>query len=461
LFGCFTIAVFYFGDKGLSQIEMSPSPRDAADAPAEKPEVAIREWYKTTFVALKEKFGKGECVTEPSENCIWRTRGVVRASLTMESSALQLTATLTLLNPGDAQPAKPKPYWAKAHWADLYIGMTPEDATNAFETQPEIVFGHWPSGEESGVVGIEWPGEQFGLPAKAGLFFRQGRLSSIVITQSATHPWPDGKEGHAAQLRWFAAAKKELGKQHGAAKCSTDNTGEYCIWRKDGIVNTALILSTETAQRPESAAIQVEDPGPEPPPEADPKTVTRKTDPKAWSTAGWQDFRWGMGIGDVQRLIRDKKGAFRATEPASCRLSTTWRDVIDCDLGPTLHNFEIFNSKPFISFQFLGGDLISAYIHLTVDSMDDAVVAYAKLRDLLRSKYGTPEPYGALEASLPAPGKVVWTGELKWVQGSLEVSLMGMISHARPSVGITYSDPVRQKAAFAHPLGLDAEAEKL
>jgi S1-C subfamily serine protease len=431
--------VFYFDDRSrLYQISVRVfgEPKGGDEAGLKS---SVRDWFKSAKKRMTKDYGTPECT---DDNCSWSRAGRVKASLTMHVDGKDSAAELALEDPGPPVAAKPKSYWSEAGWESLRIGMSPEDATDAVGgVFPEPTFGALPAAGEDGMVTIEWPEAYLGLRVDTELSFDHGRLNLIVVRESKDHPIPQRADSLGVRRKWFQAVKEHLSTAYGSAKCSRKGEGNYCSWDKDGIVKMGLLLTVQTnepaAQR---VALVVDDPGPPPPTRADQSLLTRRTNSKTWARDGWQDLRFGMGVGDVLRRLSSKTGEIRATKPAECTVSSDWHGVVECELVETSHELEIVGRRPTLSFLFLDGRLFAADLTFYgYDTMEQAVSDYEELVRLLQSKYGSPEPGSKTTVALPE--KDFSIGSANWLAHSLEVSLGATImAHSKSAIVLQYWD---------------------
>jgi hypothetical protein len=128
--------------------------------------------------------------------------------------------------------------------------------------------------------------------------------------------------------------------------------------------------------------------------------IGTQTPVTAWSRAGWNAFRWGMGPRDVADRLRDNAGGFRVRDPdvwTDCEVSTRHAFSSYCEVQDTAeHAFTILGLKPtLIQFNFIDDRLSEIGIWLGTSrpgslNRDEGEHLFTQLLDSLTSQNGTP-----------------------------------------------------------------------
>lgn len=456
-------AVFLFHQERLYAVSVQAGTMLEWNAKAD-PEMRAR-WFRELEPKLRADFG------EPNESdearTLWRFRD---ATVELRGGSVELTHTptsykvkverdagnravrSTLANASALHRTPPKS-WSTGGWEALKWGMGIGDVIDRIErADPDTdVFGDGNLPGETGLV-TTLKGMVFGAAVTATVTFSDRLLSQIEFSPGVGLVSPRCIEQEA----WFRKVVQEVTALHGPGRCVTSKSSgtEECEWMRHPALRVVARLIRLQESRC-AASLEYGDPAGEPPP-LSAKEMRAATSEASWKAGGWMGFRWGMGVADVSRVLRDSRGPFKAP-PMICRASESAPGGALCSLESDVHSFNVAALQPGLEFDFRKGKLFGVYLRFFEQDHVAGRRAFENVGGILIAKYGASP---ALDVP-PGDRAAGALGSGSWVSKGTWVNFHGRAISGRVEFSVEYMDSDMQfDLSGARPLDTD-EREKL
>lgn len=184
--------------------------------------------------------------------------------------------------------------------------------------------------------------------------------------------------------------------------------------------------------------------------------AAKKTPSKVWSSFGWNDFRWGMGPGDVAALMSKKDGDFRCSS-FECEKTDIRENSFGCHSDGNQHSFTVLGASPALSFEFFAGELWEVLFMFSPD-VEAGRSMFRALEAKLVEKYGKPTYRRDVDLS----SRDMVNASVEWESPALTVKLELLQPPEQywargSSISVSYLDPVRYEAFKRAPIPKSAK----
>jgi hypothetical protein len=417
----------------------------------EKNRPAALEWRRAMQPFLTSAFGLPDVIAGDLINAQWKLRDAtvdLRAgsvdvehiptsvSLSQVRKAQQEVASALLAN-GEALKRTRPASWSADGWQGLRWGMGLGDVVDRLaRSSPESDVMSRGVRDNQCVLTTRLSKPVLGVDVLATLTFTDGALSGIKLTSDHAGPTQLPCSEEAA---WYRRARKDFAATYGPGRCILSSKerhkSEVCEWRGAPKFHVSALLVATGPMRCMTALALSDARGQ---PQVLSARATAKVTPAAsWKEAGWLGFRWGMGLGDVQRVLRSASAPFRPQVPFQCSASQDRAGVTLCDLEPDGHEFSLAGLSPRVTWSFLDGRLLDVSLFFSEQDIAAARAAFERLQVLLVEKYGEPK----MKEGESSSERMEIVGIAKWKTRDLEVRLFGTVQAGRMTFSISYSDP--------------------
>lgn len=276
--------------------------------------------------------------------------------------------------------------WSSSGWEKFKWGMGPADVINSLKITAGYSWYQTDSDRDADVLIVDHFGDlefdkKLALPFydKQQFRFVNSRLTSIRIEATC-------KIDHKKQcIDWEDGIRKKLNTQFGMGRCVPIKGVENCHWDYTNNIWADLKVHAEDSNWYEH--LEIEDP------EGKPVKVSvassKKQHKSSFSNIGrWNQFSWGMGIQDVNRILKMKQGPFKVAEDISCYSTIGTKDS-RCHIESALHKFKLEGQTPALTFYFEGGGLVDVRIHFDEFTyFDDCIKFSDGIKEKFLSEFG-------------------------------------------------------------------------
>src|SRR6266851_2020350 len=322
--------------------------------------------------------------------------------------------------------------WSRNGWKDFRWGMGPGDVIvrTGAESDDESRWDFMPY--ETSVFRAPRKAMVSGEAVNTTFYFKGAGLVGVHLTLSCSKE--DEQLPSLGRCEsWAHRQTAEFNKHAGRALCTKDGQNECCIWEHSRHLWVKLEVHRDDTFI--WAGLTFDDPGSHPA-RVDGTQLRATTTSKTWSQYGWNVFRWGMGVGDVRKRLREPKGDLRATREFVCYVHKS-PDRTACSLERQFHAFRLLELAPNLSFSFSRERLRSVQLDFQSEQEPTLPVATDRFKALLEEKYGKPS-WDESKAKEKASNLIYRVWNLKNLSVTLDASpsrLTVYYEEAGPSVG--------------------------